>query len=109
MKTRKSQRLARRRRIRSKVKGTALRPRLAVFRSNYSMTVQLIDDERGVTILSTMSRGVNLVKAKELGEGFAKEIVKKGIKTVVYDRGGFRYHGVIKAFADAVRTGGITL
>lgn len=109
MKTRKEKRLARRYRIRSKVKGTSERPRLAVFRSNYSMTVQLIDDEKGVTLLAATFTGITVSKAKESGESFARDAVKKGIKTVVYDRGGFRYHGVIKAFADAVRAGGITV
>lgn len=105
--TRKEKRLARRHRIRSKVTGTGDRPRMAIFRSNLAMTVQIIDDEKGVTLLSTSMRAVTRVKAKELGVSFAKEAIKKGIKTVVFDRGGFRYHGVIQAFADAVREGGI--
>lgn len=107
MKTKKQQRLARRYRIRSKVKGTHERPRLAVFRSNYNMTVQLIDDEKGLTILAATFKSITVSKAKESGESFAKDALRKGIKTVVYDRGGFRYHGVIAAFADAVRSGGI--
>lgn len=107
MKTRKEKRLARRLRIRSKVSGTALRPRMAIFRSNKALLVQIIDDEKGITLLSSTKSGITVEKAKDMGVAFAGEITKQGIKTVVFDRGGFRYHGVIQAFADAVREGGI--
>lgn len=107
--TRKEKRLARRRRIRSRVTGTAARPRLAIFRSNRAMLAQIIDDEKGVTVYMSSLPAVTVVKAKDMGVAFAKEIAKKGVTTVVFDRGGFRYHGIVKAFADAVREGGVTV
>lgn len=82
---------------------------MAVFKSNVALYVQLIDDTKGVTILSAKSDGKSVAKATELGAQIAQLAKKKGITTVVFDRGGFRYHGVIKALADASREGGLTI
>jgi len=109
MKTRKEMRIHRRRRIRSKVSGTLARPRLAVFKSNKYLSAQLINDEKGVTIDTARILGTSTTKAKELGGIVVELAKKKGIKTVVFDRGGYRYHGVVKMIADTVREGGLTV
>ena len=109
MKSKNKQRLHRKLRIRAKVSGTASRPRLAVFRSNKSLYVQVIDDVAGKTLFSGMVKGTSVALAKTLGEDIASKAKKKNITTVVFDRGGYRYHGVIKAIADSVREGGITI
>ncbi len=96
-------------RVRAKVSGTAKRPRLSVFRSNKALSVQLIDDEKQITIFSAQIHGKTMAKAKELGTTVAELAKKKGITTVVFDRNGYRYHGVIKALADAVREGGLAV
>jgi large subunit ribosomal protein L18 len=107
--TKKEMRTHRRRRIRSKVSGTALRPRLAVFKSNKNLSVQLIDDDKAVTLGSVQIAGATVAKAKELGSKVVELAKKKGIKTFVFDRGGYRYHGVVKTIADVVREGGLTI
>ncbi|HEX7419576.1 MAG TPA: 50S ribosomal protein L18 [Thermoanaerobaculia bacterium] len=101
-------------RIRSKVHGTSERPRLAVFRSLKHMYAQVIDDASGKTIVSASSRdkdaatkGANAAAAKALGVLIAKKAKDKGIKRVVFDRGGYLYHGNIKALADAARENGL--
>jgi large subunit ribosomal protein L18 len=101
-------------RIRSKVQGTSERPRLAVFRSLKHMYAQVIDDASGKTIVSASSRdkdagtkGANAAAAKALGALIAKKAKDKGIKRVVFDRGGYLYHGNIKALADAARENGL--
>ena len=101
-------------RIRSKVHGTTERPRLAVFRSLKHMYAQVIDDASGKTIVSASSRdkdagtkGANAAAAKALGALIAKKAKDKGIKQVVFDRGGYLYHGNIKALADAARENGL--
>lgn len=103
-------------RVRKKVFGTPKRPRLSVFRSNYNIYAQIIDDERGVTLVSasTLDRELkefrgkkNVEAAKEVGKLIAAKALKKGIKEVVFDRGGFKYHGRIKALAMAAREGGL--
>jgi large subunit ribosomal protein L18 len=96
-------------RIRARVSGTAARPRMNVFKSNTSLYVQLIDDESSKTILSLRENGDTVAHAKKLGAEVATAAKKKGIAALVFDRGGFRYHGVIKALADATREGGITI
>lgn len=96
-------------RIRAKVTGTADRPRMAVFKSNVALYVQLIDDTKSVTVLAAKADGKSVEKAKELGAKIAQMAKKKGISSVVFDRGGFRYHGVVKALADASREGGLTI
>lgn len=107
--TRQQLRIRRHRRIRSSMVGTKDRPRLAVYRSNMSLYVQVIDDAAGKTVVSAFVRGNNIAKAQELGKTIADKAKKQGIATVVFDRGGYQYHGSIKALADAVREGGIIL
>jgi large subunit ribosomal protein L18 len=102
----------RRLRIRSKVKGTAVRPRLSVFRSNKAIVAQLIDDEKGVTIVGLTTKHVKDTKTKSdtsfaVGELIAEKAKAKKISTAVFDRGGFQYHGRIKALADGARKGGL--
>jgi len=104
------------RRIRRKLSGTAQRPRLAVFRSVAHIYAQVIDDTEGHTIVSassvdkgakTTSRGGNVKAAKVIGKLVAERAREKGIKSVVFDRGGYHYHGRIKALADAAREAGL--
>lgn len=99
-------------RIRAKVRGTAARPRLAVFRSNRFLYAQLIDDDAGVTLASASSQslvGKSMMEgAVYVGKTIAQEGTAKGITNVVFDRGGFTYIGRIKALADAAREGGLT-
>jgi large subunit ribosomal protein L18 len=102
-------------RVRSKLSGTAARPRLNVFRSNKHVYAQVIDDMSGVTLVSasTMEKDLNLEStsnleaAKLVGELVAKRAVEKGITAVVFDRGGYLYHGRIQALADAARENGL--
>lgn len=105
-------RTARRRRIRAKVQGTAARPRLSVHRSLTRLTAQVIDDQSGKTLAyaSTSEAKAKLNKegAKKLGELIAKKAKDAQVTTVVFDRGGYRYHGRIKELADAAREAGLT-
>jgi large subunit ribosomal protein L18 len=101
-------------RIRRKVRGTTERPRLAVFRSLCHIYAQVIDDSKGVTIASASSAeksasitGGNLAGATAIGKVVADRAKEKGIKTVVFDRGGYLYHGRIKALAEAAREAGL--
>ena len=100
-------------RIRRKLSGTAERPRLNVFRSLNHLYAQVIDDQTGVTIAAASSlslklkTGGNVAAAKEIGKVIAERAAEKGIKKVVFDRGGFLYHGRIKALAEAAREGGL--
>ena len=101
-------------RIRRKVSGTAERPRLAVFRSVAHIYAQLIDDARGQTMVSassvekaTRTNGGNVAAAKAIGKAIAERAKDKGIKSVVFDRGGYIYHGRVKALADAAREAGL--
>ncbi|MFP7300125.1 50S ribosomal protein L18 [Neobacillus niacini] len=102
-------------RVRAKLSGTAARPRLNVFRSNKHIYAQLIDDMSGVTLASasTIEKDFNLEStsnveaAKLVGELVAKRAVEKGITAVVFDRGGYLYHGRIQALADAARENGL--
>jgi large subunit ribosomal protein L18 len=102
-------------RVRAKLSGTAARPRLNVFRSNQHIYAQLIDDVNGVTIASasTMEKDFglestsNLEAAQKVGELVAKRAVEKGFTSIVFDRGGYLYHGRIKALADAARENGL--
>ena len=105
------------RRLRNRFSGTAARPRLAVFRSNNHMYAQIIDDTVGNTLVSasTLQKDVkaelektnNVEAAAYLGTVIAKKAIEKGITSVVFDRGGFIYHGKIKALADAAREAGL--
>ena len=100
-------------RIRRKLAGTAERPRLNVYRSLGHIYAQVIDDQRGETLVSASSlalklrTGGNVAAAKEIGKAVAEKAVAKGIKQVVFDRGGYLYHGRIKALADAARAAGL--
>ena len=105
----------RHRRIRGKVTGTAERPRLAVFRSNRGIFAQLIDDETGRTIagaswlgLAKSFKGDKTEQAAEVGKAIAAAAKKAGIERVVFDRGGYLYHGRVKALAEGAREGGLT-
>ena len=101
-------------RVRSKVIGTASCPRLSVYRSNAHIHCQVIDDEKGNTLVSCssvelkMPLGSNVEAAKKVGEELAKRCLAKNIKNVVFDRGGYIYHGRIKALAEAAREAGLT-
>ncbi len=107
-----SKRVSRHKRIRAKVTGTSERPRLCVFRSNRYLYVQLIDDTTGKTLASgdtRKSEGKTLMeKATNLGKQVAERATTAGIKSVVFDRGGFRYQGTIAALADSAREGGLS-
>ena len=107
-------RVRRHERVRTKISGTAERPRLCVFRSNKNIAVQVIDDIAGNTLVaaSTLDKEIktkasNIEAAKEVGELIAKRAIKAGIKNVVFDRGGYIYHGKIKALAEAAREAGL--
>ena len=111
---RKLERTRRHARVRTKVSGTAERPRLCVYRSNTNIYAQIIDDVAGNTLVSasTLDKEVktknsNVEAAKEVGEKKEKRASAKKIKTVVYDRSGYIYHGVVKALAEAAREGGL--
>jgi large subunit ribosomal protein L18 len=104
-------------RVRSKITGTAERPRLTIFRSSKHIYVQLIDDMKGVTLASADTKGkefraahktgANIAAAADLGKILAEAAKAKNITKVAFDRGHFRYHGRLKAFADAARAGGL--
>ena len=100
-------------RIRKKVSGTKARPRLSVYRSNRDIYAQLIDDEQGHTLLSISSSrlktltGNKVEKSKEGGKALAQEAMAAGISQVVFDRGGYLYHGRVKALAEGAREGGL--
>jgi large subunit ribosomal protein L18 len=100
-------RIKRKRRIRAKISGSAILPRVSVFRSNRYINVQAIDDSTATTIIGLNSKAINQKANKEgaaaLGEAFAAELKKAKISEVVFDRNGYQYHGVIAAFGDALR------
>src|SRR3954447_16769847 len=108
-----TKRLKRRRRVRAKVRGTAERPRLSIFRSNRGIFAQLIDDTNGRTVV-----GVNwseadfkslgsMEQAKAIGEAIAKRAKEAGVESCVFDRGGYQYHGRVAALAEGAREGGL--
>jgi large subunit ribosomal protein L18 len=119
IKDRRASRDIRHERIRRRMRGTATRPRLAVFRSLKHIVAQLIDDDAGRTVIGVDSRskaflaqhrtGGNVAAAKAVGELVARKAKERGIEQVVFDRGGYQYHGRVKALADAVRAGGLQL
>jgi large subunit ribosomal protein L18 len=99
-------------RIRSRITGTAQKPRLSVFRSNKYIYAQLVDDVAGVTLVSTSSRALTEIVNKvdssvEVGKTLAQKALASGITEVVFDRGGYLYHGRVKALADGAREGGL--
>ena len=111
---RNAERIRRHKRVRRKISGTAECPRLCVFRSNSNLYVQVIDDVKAVTLAqaSTLDKEVktkhsNKEAAKEVGALIAKRALEKNISSVVFDRGGYIYHGVVKELADAAREGGL--
>jgi large subunit ribosomal protein L18 len=112
--TKPKARLRRHRRVRGKVFGTAERPRLVVFRSNRGIEAQLVDDTQGKTLaaaswlhLKKSFRGNKSAQAAEVGKLLAQNAKAAGVETAVFDRGGYLYHGRVKALADAAREGGL--
>lgn len=101
------------RRIRKKINGTKERPRLTVYRSNGEIYAQIIDDAQGHTLVSVSSRkmkelkGTKVERSKETGKSLAQMAKDKGISSVVFDRGGYLYHGRVKSFAEGAREGGL--
>ena len=113
--TKSQARLKRRRRVRAKVAGTAERPRISVFRSNRGIHAQLVDDIAGTTVAAVSWTESDLRSLKPMeqatraGELLAERAKAAGVDAAVFDRGGYRYHGRVKAFADGVREGGLTV
>ena len=113
VKTKPQSRLRRRRRVRAKVRGTAERPRLSVFRSNRGIQAQLIDDVAGHTLAAVSWIEADLKElnrmdqAKRAGELLAERGKAAGVETCIFDRGGYRYHGKVKALAEGAREGGL--
>jgi large subunit ribosomal protein L18 len=111
--TKPAQRLRRRRRVRAKIRGTAKRPRLSVFRSNKGLFAQLIDDNAGKTVAAVNWIEPDLRKlgsaeqAKRAGELLAERAKAAGVETCVFDRGGYRYHGRVRALAEGAREAGL--
>lgn len=109
--TKITKRTSRHNRIRARVTGTSVRPRLAVFKSNIAIYAQLIDDTTGKTLAAADSRkhaGTLLARAEAVGKEIAQKGTKAGVTTAVFDRGGFRYQGAVAVLADAARAGGLT-
>ena len=108
------QRLKRHKRVRGKISGTPERPRLAVYRSNANISAQIIDDVKGVTLVSANTYeksfegiGSNKEAARKIGLILAERALEKGITTVVFDRGGYIYHGRVSELAEGAREGGL--
>ncbi|OGZ96814.1 MAG: 50S ribosomal protein L18 [Candidatus Sungbacteria bacterium RIFCSPLOWO2_02_FULL_51_17] len=106
-KTKREKRTRRHRRVRAKIHGTALRPRLSLFRSNKHLHAQLIDDDTGKTLASASTIKTKGDRPTELGKGIAVGAIKKGVTAIVFDRGGYAYHGTIKKVAEAARAAGL--
>jgi large subunit ribosomal protein L18 len=113
--TRPAKRLKRRRRVRAKISGTATRPRISVFRSNRGISAQLVDDIAGHTVAAVswteaaLRDKPSMEQASEAGKLLAERAKAAGIESAVFDRGGYQYHGRVKAFAEGVREGGLTV
>jgi large subunit ribosomal protein L18 len=113
--TREARRLKRRRRVRAKVTGTATRPRISVFRSNRGIAAQLVDDAAGRTLAavswteSPLKGLARMEQATEAGKLLAQRAKDAGIERAVFDRGGYQYHGRVRAFAEGVREGGLAV
>ena len=111
--TKQQSRLRRRRRVRAKIQGTAERPRLSVFRSNRGVVAQLIDDSSGTTVAAVnwiepeLRKLGSMEQAKRTGELLAERAKEKGVETCVFDRGGYRFHGRVRALAEGAREGGL--
>jgi large subunit ribosomal protein L18 len=112
--TRPRQRLRRRRRVRAKIRGSAERPRVSVFRSNRGISAQLIDDERGHTVAAVnwtepeLRELPRMDQARRAGELLAARAREAGVDAVVFDRGGYRYHGRVRALAEGARESGLS-
>lgn len=102
-------RQARHRRVRTRVAGTAERPRLVVFRGSRTLSAQLIDDASGQTLFTVREAGVSVDTAKQVGAAVAKQAAAKKVTEVVFDRAGYAYHGNVRAIAEAAREGGLKL
>ncbi len=115
VKTREATRLKRRRRVRAKVTGTAERPRISMFRSNRGIAAQLVDDIAGHTLAAVawteapLKGKSPMEQATEAGKLLAERALTAGVTVAVFDRGGYQYHGRVKAFAEGVREGGLTV
>lgn len=116
VKERKNNREKRKLKIRSKIYGTAETPRLSIFRSNSSVYAQMIDDEKAETILEFSSKKLDSSKkinkteqSFEVGKEIAKRALEKKIKSAIFDRGGYRYHGRVRALAEGAREGGLKI
>jgi large subunit ribosomal protein L18 len=113
--TKEARRLKRRRRVRAKVRGTEARPRISIFRSNKGIAAQLIDDERGHTLAAVQWTEADLSglkpmeQASQAGKLLAERAKAAGVERAVFDRGGYQYHGRVKAFAEGVREGGVAV
>jgi large subunit ribosomal protein L18 len=113
--TKPAKRLKRRRRVRAKISGTATRPRISIFRSNRGISAQLVDDVAGHTLAAVSWTEAELrdkapmEQASEAGKLLAERAQKAGITSAVFDRGGYQFHGRVKAFAEGVREGGLTV
>jgi large subunit ribosomal protein L18 len=113
--TKEAKRLKRRRRVRAKIRGTATRPRISVFRSNRGLLVQLVDDDLGHTIAAVQwtEDGLRDLKpieqATEAGKRLAQRAKDAGVERAVFDRGGYQYHGRVKALAEGIREGGLAV
>ena len=111
--TKPQQRMRRRRRVRAKISGTAERPRLSVFRSNRGLFAQLLDDRDGRTVVAVnwiepeLRELAPMEQAKRIGELLAERARAAGAETCVFDRGGYRYHGRVRALAEGAREGGL--
>jgi large subunit ribosomal protein L18 len=114
-KSKQINRIKRHKRIRAKVLGTSARPRVSIFRSNRNIFVQFINDQTGKTILSnkivsskkSKIKGTKSDKVAEIGKILSEKAKEAGIKEIIFDRGGYKYHGRVKALADSLRTGGL--
>jgi large subunit ribosomal protein L18 len=115
VKTKPAQRLRRRRRVRAKISGTAERPRISVFRSNRGISAQLVDDVAGRTIVAVawteaeLRSLARMEQANRAGMLLAQRAKEHGIERAVFDRGGYQYHGRVKALAEGAREGGLTV
>jgi large subunit ribosomal protein L18 len=115
VRTKPERRLRRRRRVRAKVRGSAERPRLSVFRSNRGIQAQLVDDEHGHTVAAVswtedeLRKLARMERAKRAGELLAQRAKDAGVETCVFDRGGYRYHGQVRALAEGARESGLRL
>jgi large subunit ribosomal protein L18 len=113
--TKGDRRLKRRRRVRAKISGTQARPRISVFRSNKGLSAQLIDDVAGKTLAAVnwfepeLSKLSKDERVKRTGEALAERAKAAGVTEAVFDRGGYRYHGHVRAFAEAIREAGLTV